>query len=135
MAIAILAVCVIPVAGTPTVLLRRQLYSMEEAAVARLAMVDFADIKGKLYRHEITWEMLCNTIAVSKRTQSDLQVATVPLYLPEKREFERSVYFYTREKTENLDDRLVEVHLRYHVKGKKKPHKFMYKIYAKKTQP
>ena len=132
-AIAILALCFMPLVGTPTWLLKGQVAALEEAAVLRQAAVDFADIKAGLYQNTISWETILNSKAISKRTQSDLELKPVLLYIPEERKFDRSVYFYSEEKGSNLDDRLVNVHLSYQAKGKKKPYKYKYQIYAKKT--
>lgn len=135
-AVAILVLCIMPFVGRPTALLRMQVHSIEEAVMNRQAAIDFTEIKKLLYQQEkITWEMLCNTDTFKKQKAPALTFPPVTVYSPEKREFNLSLFFYTKKKKSNLNHRLVEVKLRYEsLNGEKKTYDFEYQIYAKKIE-
>jgi hypothetical protein len=120
-AIFLLGTCALPLVQVPMGAMRETIKSCYRLQLQRIADLAFADIKTRLYQHEIEWKQLLKSSSKEKELVMDdtIEIALKGLG---RRTFERRCYVYSVGKTgkEGDEHRLVTILIAL----QSKPHRF-----------
>lgn len=133
-ALMLVMVCAVPLVRNPLESLKVEISNLERAELHRIAQVQFAEIKAKLYQGEIKWEHL--TKEVPPNTSPADSDEKVIIHLTKNREFRKKVYFGTLKEKEGKDKeelRLIKVKIGFErVENKKNKCMFEWLVFVKK---
>ncbi len=130
-AIALVALCALPLAFSPLKALKKELELIERLEMERIADLSFVEIKERLLKNEIPWEEL----STSKREKTSYKLSSLSFLIKGsgKRNVERGFRIlcpHEKEGYSGIEYRHLLIKVELYLK--KKPHEFQYHLFSQR---